>query len=184
MKTPLLCAAALSLVLALAGCGGGSTGSVTPSPNGGGSGGSGGGGSNGGGSGGSGGSTSETQPPGVSNAALSTTSMDFRGGPLTIRADVTDASGVQAVVATVQKSGGPPTDVPMSLSGTSYQAAYTILANQNSGGQADAYSVSIKATDTRGNATQPVAVGTVTVAAPDAGEQVPPPPSFPSLPGP
>jgi len=65
------------------------------------------------------------------------------------------------------------------LSGTAstYEGQYTILANQNTSGTPDVYTIGVRATDVLGNAAPAVAAGNVTVAAPPSG-----PPSAPVFP--
>lgn len=160
MKSPLIFAWFLGLALAIAGCGGG--GAVTPSP---------------------GGPVGpDNQPPVLSNVALSATTLDFHGGSVTISANVTDASGVANVTATIAKGGVVIGTVALSSAGgTTYSGTFSLPANQNATAASDVYTVTLRATDVNGNTSADVSAGSITVTAPDAlGDQVPPPPVWPS----
>lgn len=182
MRTSLLCAAALALSLVVLGCGGGGNGTTTPdtgipstpgTPGSGGSGGNGGGGSTGGGA-------ADTRPPVISGGRVSPTAFDFRGGVVTITADVTDASPILQVMATIQRLGGNPVTVTLNhASGATWQGTYTVPANQSTTGQRQVYSVSVRALDSAGNTSQLYAIGTVSVSATE--DPLPPPPSWPDF---
>ncbi|HHX39143.1 MAG TPA: hypothetical protein GX715_04190 [Armatimonadetes bacterium] len=161
---------ALALSVGLLGCGGGGGDSSA------------GGGSSSGGTS-SGGSSSggmvDTQAPTISNPRLSPTTLDFRGGVVTISAEVTDASGISSVIATVQGPGGSTETVELAqTTGTTYSATWGASANSSTTASVT-YTVSVRATDTRGNVSPNHAAGTLTVLPPDPGDTVPPPPVFP-----
>lgn len=149
MKRSLLGALALALAFAVVGCGGGG-----------------------------GGTSVDTRGPAVSNVSVTPASLTFNGGQINISATVSDTTGVQSVVAVIAKSGSTPVEVPMTASGTTYTASYSIPANTSTTGQTNVYSVTVRATDTL-NYSSTMAAGSVQVAAPDE-ETVPPPPVFPS----
>lgn len=174
MRVPLLGALALSLPLVFLGCGGGGGGGSTSSSSSSSSGGS---------SSGSSGGMVDTQGPTISNPRLSTGALDFRGGAVTVAAEVTDPSGIQSVVASFQKSDGGVSEVTLTAKDGSYQALYNVPANRRADGVSDTYTVTMRATDARGNTSATVSVGSITVAPPDDEDnQVPPPPVFPGLP--
>ncbi|MBI3948793.1 MAG: hypothetical protein HY321_22985 [Armatimonadetes bacterium] len=160
MRSPLLFALLLGLALAAAGCGGGGGDSTTPD---------------------GGGTGPDTQAPALTGVALSTASLDFRGGSVTVSANVTDASGVATVTATIAREGTTIGTVTLSpASGSTYSGTYSVPPNGSATGAAQTYTVVVRATDTKGNASAEVSAGSVTVTAPDPGDQVPPPPVFPS----
>lgn len=170
MRSLVVCAMALALSVGLLGCGGGGGDSSA------------GGGSSSGGTS-SGGSSSggmvDTQAPTISNPRLSPTTLDFRGGVVTISAEVTDASGISSVIATVQGPGTTAEQVTLNLTtGTTYAGTWLAPANSSTAASAT-YTVSVRATDTRGNVSANHAAGTLTVLPPDPGDTVPPPPVFP-----
>jgi hypothetical protein len=186
MRTSLLLCAAVTLSLLALGCGGGGSGTTTPgsggfpaipsSPS-----------SPGGPSGPSGpgapsGVATDTQPPAFTNVRLFPIAFDFAGGTLTISADVIDASPVLQVTATVQRAGAEPVSVPLNrTSGSSWQGTWTVPANQSTTGQRQTYTVSLRAQDAAGNLSPAISAGSLSVAAPDSGDSLPPPPVWPNL---
>ncbi len=114
--TTMLAAVALSLVLLIAGCGGGSAGGS---------------GSGNTGTGGNTGGTSSTgsNTPTIANAVASPAALpSFDGGPTAIQVDASDPSGIKQVVAAISKPDGTSADVTLTGSGT-YSATFNTAPN-------------------------------------------------------
>jgi len=146
-------------------------------PPGGGTGGGGGGGGNGGGGGtggGGGGQPGDTQGPTIANAQA-TLPAGFRwtGGTVTLSADVTDASGVKSITATVtrQKTGAASQVALAPGPAPAYTSTYAAAANLNNDGAAETYDVTLAATDNADN----VSTATATFQVPAAGAPQTPP---------
>ena len=101
--------------------------------------------------GGGNGGTPDTTTPAISNVRIILPpGFDWHGGDVTIQADVTDASGVSVVRATVTLPDSSQATVPMALAiGDTYSGTYDAPANP--GSAAETYSVVVTATDTKGN---------------------------------
>ena len=123
-----------------------------------------------------GGGGGDTTPPTVSGVTTSPSTLDFVGGPVTITADVTDASGVGAVGASVvASSSGTTTPVSMSkTTGDTYSGQFAAPPNPIIDGIPETYSVQVSASDTNGNAASSTAT-TFAVNPPD------PPPAKPGI---
>jgi hypothetical protein len=107
------------------------------------------------GCGGGGGSTSpgDTTAPTVSGVIASPSALDFAGGQVLITAQVSDASGVGTVSASVVCSSlGTTTPVPMSkTTGNTYSGQFAAPPNPVMDGTSATYSVRVSASDTKGN---------------------------------
>jgi hypothetical protein len=92
----------------------------------------------------------DTTPPQISNVQVSPTELASSGGPVEIRADVTDAGGVGSITGRIQPPSGPVQTVTLTLqSGTTYVGTYNAPANNSATDRT--YNVTVRATDTAGN---------------------------------
>lgn len=108
----------------------------------------------------------DNTPPTISNCTVTPRTLPSIGGYVTLRADVTDASGVMKVQAVVTNPDTTETVVPMNRQETSNTYEFNYMIRGNSGTADLTYSVRFEATDNAGNtATSPC--GNITVTPPD-----------------
>ena len=93
-----------------------------------------------------------------------------------------DASPVLQVTATVQRTGAEPVSVPLNrTSGSSVAGNLDRSRQPGTTGQRQTYTVSLRAQDAAGNLSPAISAGSLSVAAPDSGDSLPPPPVWPNL---
>ena len=115
-----------------------------------------------------GGGGDATAPPAVNIFTATPTALDFPGGTVMLSASISSANDIVSVLVNVHSSDGNDTVVNMtSPDWNLYAGHFTAPPNVNSSGTAMDYSITLTATDAKGNSTvtEPI---TVTVAAPDA----------------
>jgi hypothetical protein len=126
--------------------------------------------------GGGGGGGSAFSAPTITRAlAVIPTGFSFRGGDVTIQADVSGLS-VRTVSAEIVKTGGSqPNTVPMSSTGGGrYVGTFAAPANSDMGGEAETYTATVTVVDTSGHTTASAPI-TFEVPAPDISDSPPPP---------
>ena len=93
-------------------------------------------------------------PPVISNYQVSPKKLRFVGGEVTISAVVRDPSGVERVLAVVQKPDGALMEVSLSpAGGDNYRGAFQVESNTRDDGQSLVYRVWLRARDKKGNET-------------------------------
>ena len=100
---------------------------------------------------GGGGGVPENQPPTISAVTVAPTNVAFIGGTVTITAQVTDDDTVATVSAEVAGPGADPDTVSLSLDGEEYSGDY--VADKNLEPEEDVYTVTVTATDNKGEKT-------------------------------
>ncbi|MDW8367208.1 MAG: hypothetical protein RMK49_15315 [Abditibacteriales bacterium] len=108
-------------------------------------------------------------PPEVQDQRVRPATFRINGGQVTIRARVSDPSGVADVNALVSKPDGTTDLVPLALQRSDiYQATYNVADNVQAGAPPAIYIVRLRARDNANNEIPlpGVLVGTVTVEAP------------------
>lgn len=119
------------------------------------------------GCGGGGGGGNAAPSPTVNFFTATPTALDFPGGTVMLSASISSPNGIVAVTVNVHSSDGTNTAVKMtSPDWDLYSGHFTAPPNVNSSGTAVDYSITLTATDTKGNSTRTEPI-TVTVTAPD-----------------
>jgi hypothetical protein len=130
----------------------------------------------GGGGGGGGTPPGDTVPPTIVQARIETPQpLDFTGGEVTLRAEISDPSGVAWVRAVVTRPDQATATIELvSVGGGWYEGTYHPAPNVRNDNRAEMYTVSVTARDEVGNELAvPAQVGEFSVPAPEAPE--PPP---------
>lgn len=113
----------------------------------------------------------DVAPPTVTAASVTPTQLPFAGGVLTITATVFTVGEIYQVTATVTGPGGPQT-VPLAQDGDEYAGAFT--APVNGATTAANYTVTVAATDTKGQTGAEFAAGSFSVQPAAVPPQAPP----------
>jgi len=96
----------------------------------------------------------DTEPPVIRNVQVNPKRLPhFRGGEVTISAEVSDKTGINRVWAKVRKPDGMEEEVLMNLKNSIYQGTIRAGINTRNDGQDDVYKVWVYAEDVKGNRT-------------------------------